>query len=101
MKRLIAYQSHAKREPQYNEITLMPKYQVRFLAFDYVYFFENILLRIMVAITIIPITINIAIIPESIYFKLSTKAIGLKPTEDGNFFCDMTGFFDGSHCSGH
>ena len=29
------------------------------------------------------------------------KAIGLKPTEDGNFFCDMTGFFDGSHCSGH
>ena len=35
---MIAYQSHAKREPQYNEITLMPKYQVRFLAFDYVYF---------------------------------------------------------------
>jgi hypothetical protein len=29
------------------------------------------------------------------------RAIGLKPTEDGNFFCDMTGFFDGSHCSGH
>ena len=26
---------------------------------------------------IIPITINIAIIPESIYFRLSTKAMGL------------------------
>ena len=29
------------------------------------------------------------------------RAIGLRPTEDGNFACDMTGFFDGSHCSGH
>ena len=29
------------------------------------------------------------------------RAIGLKPTNDGHFFCDMTGFFDGSHCSGH
>lgn len=29
-------------------------------------------------IIIMPITIKIAIIPESIYFKLSTKAIGLK-----------------------
>ena len=29
------------------------------------------------------------------------KAIGLRPTEDGTYFCDMTGFFDGSHCSGH
>ena len=29
------------------------------------------------------------------------RAIGLKPKEDGSFFCDMTGFFDGSHCSGH
>ena len=29
------------------------------------------------------------------------RAIGLKPTDDGGFFCDMTGFFDGSHCSGH
>ena len=29
------------------------------------------------------------------------RAIGLKPQEDGTFFCDMTGFFDGSHCSGH
>ena len=29
------------------------------------------------------------------------RAIGLKPQEDGSFFCDMTGFFDGSHCSGH
>ena len=29
------------------------------------------------------------------------KAIGLKPTDNGNYFCDMTGFFDGSHCSGH
>ncbi len=28
-------------------------------------------------------------------------AIGLKLQEDGTFFCDMTGFFDGSHCSGH
>ena len=29
------------------------------------------------------------------------RAIGLKPTDDGDYFCDMTGFFDGSHCSGH
>lgn len=29
------------------------------------------------------------------------RAIGLRPTDDGNYFCDMTGFFDGSHCSGH
>ena len=28
-------------------------------------------------------------------------AIGLRPHEDGSLFCDMTGFFDGSHCSGH
>ena len=27
------------------------------------------------------------------------RAIGFKPTEDGHFFCDMTGFFDG-HCDG-
>jgi hypothetical protein len=29
------------------------------------------------------------------------RAIGLKLTDSSNFFCDMTGFFDGSHCSGH
>ena len=29
------------------------------------------------------------------------RAIGLRPTTDGSLFCDMTGFFDGSHCSGH
>ena len=29
------------------------------------------------------------------------RAIGLKPTENGKYYCDMTGFFDGSHCSGH
>ena len=29
------------------------------------------------------------------------RAIGLRPTENGDLFCDMTGFFDGSHCSGH
>ena len=29
------------------------------------------------------------------------RAIGLKPTENNTYFCDMTGFFDGSHCSGH
>jgi hypothetical protein len=29
------------------------------------------------------------------------RAIGLRPNEDGAYFCDMTGFFDGSHCSGH
>ncbi len=26
-------------------------------------------------------------------------AIGFKPDENGEFICDMTGFFDGSHCS--
>ena len=29
------------------------------------------------------------------------RAIGLRLTDDGSLFCDMTGFFDGSHCSGH
>ena len=29
------------------------------------------------------------------------RAIGLKLTDNGTYFCDMTGFFDGSHCSGH
>ena len=29
------------------------------------------------------------------------RAIGLKPNGDGTYSCDMTGFFDGSHCSGH
>ena len=29
------------------------------------------------------------------------RAIGLRHTDDGSLFCDMTGFFDGSHCSGH
>lgn len=29
------------------------------------------------------------------------RAIGLRPTDDGSLFCDMTGFFNGSHCSGH
>ena len=29
------------------------------------------------------------------------RAIGLKPMDDGSYYCDMTGFFDGSHCSGH
>lgn len=29
------------------------------------------------------------------------RAIGLKKDESGRYFCDMTGFFDGSHCSGH
>ncbi len=29
------------------------------------------------------------------------RAIGLKLQEDGTYFCDMTGFFDGSNCSGH
>ena len=29
------------------------------------------------------------------------RAIGLKITDNGDYFCDMTGFFDGSHCSGH
>lgn len=27
------------------------------------------------------------------------RAIGFKPTEDGEYFCDMTGMFDG-HCDG-
>ena len=27
------------------------------------------------------------------------RAIGLKKTENGELYCDMTGFFDGSHCS--
>ena len=29
------------------------------------------------------------------------RAIGLRPLESDEYFCDMTGFFDGSHCSGH
>ena len=29
------------------------------------------------------------------------RAIGLKPRDNGDYFCDMTGFFDGSHCTGH
>jgi hypothetical protein len=29
------------------------------------------------------------------------RCIGFKLTEEGTYFCDMTGFFDGSHCSGH
>lgn len=29
------------------------------------------------------------------------RAIGLRKTESGDYFCNMTGFFDGSHCSGH
>ena len=29
------------------------------------------------------------------------RAIGLRPQDSGKYFCDMTGFFDGSHCSGH
>ena len=29
------------------------------------------------------------------------KAIGFNATEDGNFYCDTPGFFDGSCCSGH
>ena len=29
------------------------------------------------------------------------RAIGLRPFDSGEYFCDMTGFFDGSHCSGH
>jgi len=29
------------------------------------------------------------------------RAIGLRPDADGKYSCDMTGFFDGSHCSGH
>ena len=33
--------------------------------------------------------------------EMLLKAIGLRPREDGILFCDMTGFFDGSHCSGH
>ncbi len=27
------------------------------------------------------------------------KAIGLKRLNENEYFCDMTGFFDGSHCS--
>ena len=33
--------------------------------------------------------------------EILLKAIGLRPRDDGTLFCDMTGFFDGSHCSGH
>ena len=33
--------------------------------------------------------------------KTLLLAIGLKPVENGTYFCDMTGFFDGSHCTGH
>ena len=29
------------------------------------------------------------------------RAIGLRTTDNNEYFCDMTGFFDGSHCSGH
>jgi hypothetical protein len=29
------------------------------------------------------------------------RAIGFRPCDDGAMFCDMTGFFDGSHCSGN
>ena len=29
------------------------------------------------------------------------RAIGLRLQDNGTYFCDMTGFFDGSHCSGH
>jgi hypothetical protein len=29
------------------------------------------------------------------------RAIGMKLQSDGTYFCDMSGFFDGSHCSGH
>ena len=28
-------------------------------------------------------------------------AIGLRPVSNGLLSCNMTGFFDGSHCSGH
>ncbi len=29
------------------------------------------------------------------------RAIGFISTNDNEFICDMTGFFDGSHCSSH
>ena len=29
------------------------------------------------------------------------RAIGFKMQEDGEYFCDMDGMFDGKHCSGH
>ncbi len=29
------------------------------------------------------------------------RAIGFKRQEDGIYFCDMDGMFDGKHCSGH
>lgn len=29
------------------------------------------------------------------------RAIGLKLQDNGEYYCDMIGFFDGSHCSGH
>lgn len=29
------------------------------------------------------------------------RAIGLKLGDNNIFYCDMTGFFDGTHCSGH
>lgn len=38
-------------------------------------------------------------LPDSADDKL-LRAIGLREIKDGKFFCDMTGFFDGSHCSG-
>ena len=33
--------------------------------------------------------------------EMLLHAIGLRITKDGKYSCDMTGFFDGSHCSGH
>jgi hypothetical protein len=48
------------------------------MSFPYNYFLEvKILLRSIVTNIITPITINIAIIPESIYLRLATKASGL------------------------
>ena len=29
------------------------------------------------------------------------RAIGFKKQENGEYFCDMNGMFDGKHCSGH
>ncbi len=29
------------------------------------------------------------------------RAMGLKIQEDGGYFCNMTGFFNGDHCKGH
>jgi hypothetical protein len=29
------------------------------------------------------------------------RAIGFKKQENGEYFCDMDGMFDGKHCSGH